>query len=117
LWRFRGLSPCRFCGRHNGSAEFTDDSYYWPEGLVHHITEHDVRLPEEFVVPALASLGACKDPAFPVFDDLGERVTSRHLEIVTFDRSDKRTVFLDQRWWRKQQQLSEPPGWAGHSRC
>src|SRR5580692_4538672 len=28
---FRGLSPCRFCGQHNGHREFTDGTYQWPE--------------------------------------------------------------------------------------
>ena len=29
---YRGLSPCRFCGRNNGHREFTDGTYQWPEG-------------------------------------------------------------------------------------
>jgi hypothetical protein len=45
----RGWSDCRFCERPNGSAELTDFVYCWPEGLSHYVSEHDVRLPEEFV--------------------------------------------------------------------
>jgi hypothetical protein len=45
-----GLSPCRFCGKHNGSLEYTDHVYIWPEGLAHYLTDHQVRLPDEFVL-------------------------------------------------------------------
>ena len=41
----RGLSPCRFCGQHNGHREFTDGVYQWPEGLAHYLWVHEVRLP------------------------------------------------------------------------
>ncbi len=42
---YRGLSPCRFCGRDNGHREFTDGTYQWPEGLAHYLWVHEVRLP------------------------------------------------------------------------
>lgn len=42
---FMGLSPCRFCGQHNGASEYTDGILVWPEGLSHYIEDHDVRLP------------------------------------------------------------------------
>ena len=42
---FLGLSPCRFCGQHNGHREFTDGTYQWPEGLAHYLWVHEVRLP------------------------------------------------------------------------
>lgn len=42
---YRGLSPCRFCGQHNGHREFTDGTYQWPEGLAHYLWVHEVRLP------------------------------------------------------------------------
>ena len=42
-----GLSDCRLCGRVNGSAEFTDGVYLWPEGLAHYVREHSVKLPNE----------------------------------------------------------------------
>ncbi|RRD04749.1 hypothetical protein EII34_09425 [Arachnia propionica] len=47
--RYMGYSPCRFCGRNNGSLELTDGHFVWPEGLAHYVLEHDVRLPERFV--------------------------------------------------------------------
>ena len=49
----RGYSPCRFCGERNGSAELTDGTYVWPEGLVHYIREHGVRLPAVLVTHAI----------------------------------------------------------------
>lgn len=44
-----GPSRCRFCGAFNGSLDFTDGTYVWPEGLAHYLREHDVRLPQGFV--------------------------------------------------------------------
>jgi hypothetical protein len=32
-----------------GNKEFTDWAYYWPEGFVHYIEEHNVKPPKEFV--------------------------------------------------------------------
>jgi hypothetical protein len=46
-WAFMGLSGCRLCGQVNGSAEFTDGVYLWPEGLAHYVREHSVKLPDE----------------------------------------------------------------------
>jgi hypothetical protein len=43
--KYRGLSPCRFCGQDNGHREFTDGTYQWPEGLAHYLWVHEVRLP------------------------------------------------------------------------
>lgn len=53
---FGGTSTCRFCGEPNGALELTDGQWYWPDGLVHYITEHNVRLPELFVNYVLAKL-------------------------------------------------------------
>lgn len=45
-----GFSTCRLCGIHNGSAEFTDGVYVWPEGFAHHLREHGVKPPDvEFI--------------------------------------------------------------------
>lgn len=45
-----GLSPCRFgCGAY-GSADMSDGVWQWPEGLVHYVEAHSLRLPDEFVV-------------------------------------------------------------------
>lgn len=42
---FMGFSPCRICGKDNGSGEYTDGVLVWPEGLSHYVREHSVRLP------------------------------------------------------------------------
>ena len=50
--RYCGFSTCRFrCneGRVNGTLDFTDGIWLWPEGLAHYIERHSVILPEEFV--------------------------------------------------------------------
>ena len=44
---FLGMSVCRLCGKPNGSVEFTDGVYVWPEGLAHYVLDHSVRLPDE----------------------------------------------------------------------
>jgi hypothetical protein len=49
LRQFMGHSKCRFCGQLVGSREFTDGSFAWPEGLVHYVEAHAVRLPEAFL--------------------------------------------------------------------
>lgn len=57
MFRYCGWSTCRFrrCGREggpgfqNGSDEFTDGQWGWPEGLAHYLEYHAVILPEEFV--------------------------------------------------------------------
>jgi len=46
-WAFMGHSDCRLCGKMSGSAEFTDGTYLWPEGLAHYVREHSVKLPAE----------------------------------------------------------------------
>jgi len=55
---YRGLSPCRFCSQQNGSMEFTDGVYLWPEGLAHYLDAHAVRLPQQFVNHAVERLNA-----------------------------------------------------------
>lgn len=48
-YSYMGSSWCRFrCGQDDlGSLEYTDGKYVWPEGLVHYIEKHMVRLPSE----------------------------------------------------------------------
>ncbi len=61
---YMGYSPCRMCEkRDNGCLQLTDGVYTWPEGLVHYVVEHAVRLPSEFVEHSLdseESLGAAE---------------------------------------------------------
>jgi len=51
--QFCGWSICRFegCieGEYNGTREFTDGEWGWPEGLAHYVERHAVILPEEFI--------------------------------------------------------------------
>jgi hypothetical protein len=51
---FMGLSICRICGAKNGSVEYTDGVYAWPEGFAHYIDEHRLRPPSDIVSHALA---------------------------------------------------------------
>ena len=51
-----GYSPCRICGRDNGSLELSDGTYAWPEGLAHYLADHEVRLPEQFVTHAMSMM-------------------------------------------------------------
>ena len=44
--QYLGFSGCRICGKRNGNSEFTDGRFLYPEGLIHYITEHNVRIPE-----------------------------------------------------------------------
>jgi hypothetical protein len=63
LLHFMGYSWCRFrCGTANGAmgtADLTDGTYCWPEGLRHYLLKHAVRLPEPLVQHILAQ------PVFP----------------------------------------------------
>lgn len=54
-------SKCRVCGENNGSVEYTDGTYVWPEGLAHYIYEHAVRLPDELVGHARQRIDAVED--------------------------------------------------------
>ncbi len=54
-------SECRICGEVNGSAEFNDDTFAWPEGLAHYVLDHRVRLPKDFVDHALRRLRGFKE--------------------------------------------------------
>lgn len=46
---YRGWSICRICNQKNGSQEFTDGTYIWPEGFSHYITDHNVKPPQTFI--------------------------------------------------------------------
>ncbi|MFI7425895.1 hypothetical protein ACIBPB_02795 [Micromonospora sp. NPDC049836] len=50
---YMGSSRCRICGQMNGAMEYSDDTYTWPEGLAHYISDHSVRLPDEVVRHAI----------------------------------------------------------------
>jgi hypothetical protein len=47
---YMGSSTCRICGDiNNGSADKTDGTWVWPEGLPHYIIIHFVKPPQEFI--------------------------------------------------------------------
>lgn len=39
---YRGWSTCRLCGCMNGSREYVQGDWRWPEGLMHYIMVHNV---------------------------------------------------------------------------
>jgi hypothetical protein len=53
---YMGFSPCRLCGRQNGSLEYTDGEFIWPEGLAHYLDGHAVRLPTALVSRVIEKL-------------------------------------------------------------
>ncbi len=57
---YKGLSPCRICGKLNGAAEYTKEELSFPEGYVHYIRDHNVvpdkRLIDKFSKPAPVTL-------------------------------------------------------------
>ena len=58
--RYLGYSFCRFkCGTPDhemGSSDLTDGMYIWPEKLSHYIKEHNVWLPEPFILYSKSNL-------------------------------------------------------------
>ncbi|WP_406026197.1 hypothetical protein OH802_06445 [Nocardioides sp. NBC_00850] len=85
--QYRGISRCRLCEKDNGSAEMTDGTYCWPEGLAHYVRQHDVRLPEAFLRHVEAAAGATRGLPTPMFDEFGMR-----------DRNWPGPEFADQLW-------------------
>jgi hypothetical protein len=71
--QYRGLSRCRFCKESNGSAELTDGSFCWPEGLAHYVWSHVVRLPKRFVAHVQASPFHWGNVPRPTFPSAGQR--------------------------------------------
>ncbi len=50
LAHYRGFSWCRFkCSGGYGSADMTDGTYIYPEGLVHYLENHHIKLPDAFI--------------------------------------------------------------------
>jgi hypothetical protein len=61
-WAAMGYSRCRLCRKLNGSAEFTDGVFVWPEGLSHYVADHSVRLPRRVVEHVLTRLDDLERP-------------------------------------------------------
>lgn len=55
---YMGYSPCRICDRNNGDLELSDGTFVWPDGLVHYVADHGVRLPDRFVSHVLREVEA-----------------------------------------------------------
>lgn len=45
---YRGVSQCRLCGCANGHLEFALFGYVWPQGLMHYVTDHNVKPSSDF---------------------------------------------------------------------
>ena len=56
-----GHSYCRFnCGIQDsgmGCRDFTDGTWFWPEGLHHYIEKHNLSLPNEFITHIIEMKG------------------------------------------------------------
>jgi hypothetical protein len=50
---YRGWSDCRICGKENGSADYTDGVFVWPEGFSHYLRHHSVKPPAAFIAHVL----------------------------------------------------------------
>lgn len=65
--KWLGFSHCRFnCGAPDssmGALDLSDGHWVWPEGLAHYVEEHDVMLPDEFILHA-------KNSKFKIADDI-----------------------------------------------
>ena len=120
-WTFMGFSGCRLCGDWNGSAEFTDGVYLWPEGLAHYVREHSVKLPAQVLAHVrrrydeVESLDADRDWSAEYTDDVifwpegfAEHIQRRLAELpeevvaqVRCDPDEVETLFVDRDWWPK----------------
>jgi hypothetical protein len=49
--QYLGYSYCRFgCSEMDmGTADLSDGTYIWPEGLAHYVQHHEVPLPDDFL--------------------------------------------------------------------
>jgi hypothetical protein len=85
-----GVSHCRVCGGANGSGEFTDGVWVWPQGLVHYVLRHSVRPSDAFVAWVLdqreatsqhprwyTETGACCDNVQRIFRHKGPWMVER----------------------------------------
>lgn len=43
LHHYKGWSNCRICGCRNGSGEYQNDGWRWPQGYQHYVEDHNVK--------------------------------------------------------------------------
>ena len=94
--QYRGYSSCRFdCGvpmTEMGSADLSDGTWGWPEGLAHYVREHSVRLPAEFLERAKTGI-----PWFTRFC-----LRARHSNMLTrLGLRFSRPISFDMQFWIK----------------
>jgi hypothetical protein len=53
--QYNGISWCRFCRKPNGSCDFGDGTYIWPQGYAHYVVVHGVKPPQEFIDHVLSA--------------------------------------------------------------
>ena len=109
-WAFGGVSECRLCGKPNGSAEFTDGVYLWPEGLAHYVREHSVKPPEEVInhIRRRYDEAESLDPAGDwsteyedrVFWPEGAELPADALAYFERHPDEIETLVVDFDWWR-----------------
>lgn len=46
---YKGWSTCRICNKGAGSSEYSYKGFTWPSGLIHYITEHNVKPSARFI--------------------------------------------------------------------
>jgi hypothetical protein len=113
--QYRGLSRCRFCKESNGSAELTDGSVCWPEGLAHYVWSHVVRLPKRFVARVQASPFRWGNVPRPTFPSAGQRDRAwpgPEFAPLLWTPDEPKSdyglyVEVDPTWWLQQTGLSE----------
>lgn len=112
LFQYCGLSWCRFgCESFLGSKELTDGFYYWPEGLLHYLEWHNVKLPQEFIDHVKArtiqssaavnkKLGSPRTDIANPWQSAG--VDEEGRETFVMLDSPRKKLKLDKRWWKAQ---------------
>lgn len=78
---------CKICGRRNGSRCLTDGEWVWPSGLIHYISKHSIRLPEEFVAHVMSK-------GFEPLGKMGEGKVRALVEMIGGD-PDKEVASLE----------------------
>lgn len=43
-----GCSYCRICNKSNGGKEYSYDKYVWPEGYIHYLSDHNIKIDQDF---------------------------------------------------------------------